>query len=316
MIVARSLEEIRHYANTVVTVGSFDGVHRAHQEILREVVQRARMGEGRSVVITFDPHPKTVVGKNPDQVRLLTTMEEKQDLINKSGVDVLYVIPFTYDFSRLTSAEFYAQYVVHGIGVREVVVGYDHMFGRDREGGTDELLKLGRQNAFSVLAVQPFLIDGEIVSSTRVRTLLWDGDIETAAKLLGYSYTLEGRVVRGDGRGKTIGFPTANIGAVDPLKVVPANGVYLVGVRVANGDHFGMMNIGVRPTVVAEGQKTLEVHILDFDKSIYDEPVEITFFKRLRDEKKFASVQDLVEQIGADKARTRELLATKQFIYH
>ncbi len=315
MIVTRSLEEIRHYANTVVTVGSFDGVHRAHQEILREVVQRARMGEGRSVVITFDPHPKTIVGKEPDQIRLLSTMEEKQHHMQKAGVDVLYVIPFTYEFSRLMSAEFYERYVVKGIGVREVVVGYDHMFGRDREGSTDELLKLGRKHGFSVLAVQPVLIDSEIVSSTRVRKSLAEGNVENAAKLLGYSYPLQGRVIRGDGRGKTIGYPTANISVTEPLKVVPGNGVYLVGVRLGTGEHFGMMNIGVRPTVTSGQQRTIEVHILDFDGSIYDERVEITFLSRLREEKKFASVQDLVAQLDRDKARTRELLVTKQFIY-
>ncbi len=315
MIVASSLDEIRHYANTVVTLGSFDGVHRAHQEILREVVQRASMGEGRSVVMTFNPHPKTIVGNTPDQVRLLSTLEEKRRHIQKSGVDVLFVIPFTYEFSRLSSAEFYERYVVKGIGVREVVVGYDHMFGRDREGGTDELLKLGRQNGFSVLAVQPFVIDGEVVNSTRVRKCLGEGSVETAAKLLGYPYSFEGTVVRGDGRGKTIGYPTANITAGDPLKVIPANGVYLVSVRLGHDAHFGMMNIGVRPTVTSGDQKTLEVHILDFDKNIYDQRVEITFFKRLRDEKQFASVQDLAAQLEADKSRTRELIAMKQFMY-
>jgi riboflavin kinase/FMN adenylyltransferase len=306
MIVAHSVKEAGRDPGSVVTVGTFDGVHLAHAEIIREVVSRAKMREGRSVVITFDPHPKQVVGPARGSVELLSTIGERVELIGQLGVDVLLVLEFTYAFSRITPEDFYRTYVVNGTGVDEVIVGYDHMFGRDRAAGTNELLTMGKEFDFSVFAVHPFTVEGETVSSTVIRKALGTGDVVRASKFLGRPYSLGGTVVRGDGRGRTIGFPTANIRPVSPSKIVPAHGVYAVGVRMANEAHFGMMNVGFRPTVATVPEATIEVHLFDFDRDIYGEQVAVSFLRRLRDERKFDSLSDLVEQLGRDREEARQ----------
>jgi len=306
MNVIRSLEKIRYAKNSVVTVGTFDGVHRAHQEIVREVVNRAHMREGRSVGVTFDPHPKAVVASARGPVQLLSTPEERIALLKALHLDDLVIIPFTYEFSRISAATFYQDYVNRRIGVSEVVVGYDHMFGRDREAGTGELVALGRTLDFSVFAVHPLTLDGEAISSTRIRHALIAGDLDRAERMLGYAYCLTGKIVRGDRRGRTLGFPTANVVADDGNKLVPANGVYLVAVQVAGIQAYGMMNIGVRPTLTPGDHRVLEVHILDFDREIYDETMTVTFLRRLRQERKFGSREELVEQIERDRDAARQ----------
>ncbi|HCV42817.1 MAG TPA: hypothetical protein DGH68_04995 [Bacteroidetes bacterium] len=309
MIVARSLAEIAKDAGSVVTVGTFDGVHLAHQEILREVVNRARMNEGRSVVVTFEPHPKEVVGKKADPIHLLTTHEERIERVRKMNVDLLLVVDFTIEFSRLSAREFYREYVVEGVGVNEVVVGYDHMFGRDRSGGIDELVHMGREFNFSVSAVHPYRVDGEIVSSTRIRKALAGGEVEQAAKLLGYPFTISGAVVHGDGRGKQLGYPTANIEPDSARKIMPGRGVYLVGVLLRGEQRYGMMNIGLRPTVQQAGGTSLEVHIFGLGGDVYGEHAGITFLRKLRDEQKFASLEELTQQLDKDKEASLRYIA-------
>ena len=309
MRIVRSLNEVARDDNSVVTVGSFDGVHLAHQEIVREVVNRARMREGRSVVVTFDPHPKEVVGSPNASVRLLSTIEERRSLLGRLHIDVLYIINFTYEFSRLSSREFYERYIVRGVGASEVVVGYDHMFGRDREAGIEELVRMGQEFNFSVFAVHPFKIDGETVSSSVIRRALTAGDIERAQRMLGYPYAIDGVIITGDGRGKTIGYPTANIRPSSEKKIVPGNGVYLVAVQVLGRELFGMMNIGTRPTVTTNGGQTLEVHIFDLTEDLYGEAIAVRLLKRLRDEKKFASVSELIDQLGRDKENSMRYIA-------
>jgi riboflavin kinase/FMN adenylyltransferase len=306
MNVIRSLQDIRHAKNSVVTVGTFDGVHLAHREIIREVVNRARMREGRSVVITFDPHPKAVVASARGPVGLLSTLGERTAMIGEMHVSDLIVIPFNFEFSRISATMFYQNYVSRLIGVSEVIVGYDHMFGRDREAGTEELVALGRLLDFSVLAVHPLTLDGQPISSTLIRRALNSGDLERSERMLGYPYALTGTVVQGDRRGRTLGFPTANLVLQEQVKLVPANGVYLVAVQVADVHAFGMMNIGVRPTLTAGDTRVLEVHILDFDHEIYDETITVTFLRRLRDERKFGSVQELVAQLNRDRDAARK----------
>lgn len=312
MKIVRDLQGVARDKNSVATVGTFDGVHRAHQEIIREVVNRARMREGRSVVITFDPHPKEVVASPKGEVRLLSTMEERIALFEKLKVDLLFSIPFTPQFSRLSSHEFYSRYVVNGIGVSEVVVGFDHMFGRDREAGIGELVKMGQEFDFSVFAVHPYTVDGETVSSTRIRRALASGDLLRAEKMLGYPYRLSGRVVRGDGRGKKIGFPTANISPDSFRKIVPARGVYVVAAEARGGRWYGMMNLGVRPTVTAGVAETLEVHLFDFSGELYGETVTVTFLRRLRDERRFAGVEELVRQLGRDREDALRVLTEQR----
>ena len=309
MIIARRVEEAGRDPGSVVTVGTFDGVHRAHAEIIREVVTRARMREGRSVVVSFDPHPKQVVGAHPESVELLTTIDERVALIRDLGVDVLLLLEFTYAFSRISPEEFYRTFIVEGTGLDEVIVGYDHMFGRDRAAGIDELVKMGKRFGFSVFAVHPFTVAGETVSSTAIRAALGAGAVERAALFLGRPYALEATVVPGDGRGKTLGFPTANLLPVSPLKVVPADGVYAVAVTVGAEERPGMMNIGRRPTVREGEPRTLEVHLLDFDRDIYGTRLTVSFLRRLRDEKKFASLSDLVRQLAEDREEVLRTVA-------
>jgi riboflavin kinase/FMN adenylyltransferase len=309
MIVARSLAELRKEDSSVVTVGTFDGVHRAHREIVREVVHRAKMGEGRSVVVTFEPHPKEVVPSAKGPVALLTTIDERMEHLTALGVDVLLVIEFTLEFSRLSSRAFYEQYLVRGIGVREVVVGYDHTFGHNREGRAEELIAMGKEFNFSVFALHPFSVAGEVVSSTRIRKALAEGGIEHANTLLGWEYSLRGIVIRGDGRGRTLGYPTANIQPQSDKKLIPATGVYLVAVAMDGRNTFGMMNIGIRPTVTDARRMTMEVHLFDFSEDVYGKPLTIKFLKRLRDEKKFPSLAALAEQLGKDKTEAQRILA-------
>lgn len=309
MIVVGSLSELKKETNSVVTVGTFDGVHLAHQEIVREVVHRAKMKEGRSIVVTFEPHPKEVVGKLKDPIHLLTTIDERIELLHAQGVDVLLVINFTYEFSRLSSREFYEGFLVNGTGVSEVVVGYDHMFGRNREGSIEELIKIGQQFDFSVFAFHPYTVNGEVVSSTQVRKALAEGNVERAKAFLGREYSLQGTVVKGDGRGQTIGYPTANINPDSEKKMIPAKGVYLVGIKLEGRDYFGMMNIGVRPTVTNALQQTIEVHLFDFSETIYGKKLTIAFLRRLRDEQKFSSLEQLIHQLGNDKAQSLKLIA-------
>jgi riboflavin kinase / FMN adenylyltransferase len=309
MKVVRSLADLSRDRSSVVTVGTFDGVHLAHQEIIREVVRRARVNEGRSVVVTFDPHPKLVLGKSGQPAGLLCTVEERITLMRELQVDVLLVVPFTREFSRMEPKRFYEEFLVGGVGVSEVVVGYDHMFGRDRGAGIAELLQMGKAMHFSVFAVQPFMLGGDTVSSSLIRRLLAAGDVERARQMLGRPYTLRGRVTKGDGRGRTIGVPTANLAETGEAKIVPGNGVYVVGVRHPGGESAGMMNIGVRPTVTAGTTRVLEVHLLDFAGDLYGADLEVHFHRRLRNERRFDSLDDLKAQLARDRADTLRLVA-------
>jgi riboflavin kinase / FMN adenylyltransferase len=306
MNIIRSLEGMRYVKNSVITVGTFDGVHLAHREIIREVVNRARMREGRSVVVTFDPHPKSVVASARGPVQLLSTPRERVALLSTLQIDELVIIPFSYEFSRIGARAFLKDILGGIFGVSEIVVGYDHTFGRDREAGTQDLVALGRDLDFSVFAVHPLTLDGETISSTHIRRALMAGDLERAERMLGYPYQLTGTVVNGDHRGRTIGFPTANVMPEDPHKLVPANGVYLVAVDVAGTQGYGMMNIGVRPTVTSGILRVIEVHILDFDRDIYDETITATILKRLRDERKFSSLEELTGQLARDRDAARQ----------
>lgn len=309
MRVIRSVAEAQKNPNSVVTVGTFDGVHCAHREIIREVIRHARQRDGQSVVITFDPHPKEVVTSAKGTVKLLTTIDERIALLDGLGVDMLLVVRFTFEFSRMAADAFYRDYIVNGVGVSEVVVGYDHMFGRDRQGTVRELEAMGREYGFELVTVPPFQIGGEVVSSTRVRRALATGEIEHATALLGRPYNLQGRVVEGDRRGALLGFRTANLRPEPGNKVIPARGVYVVRVRVDDQQKFGMMNIGFRPTVAAGLAETLEVHILDFDRDIYGASINLEFLRKLREERKFGSFGELTAQLEKDREETRRFVA-------
>jgi riboflavin kinase / FMN adenylyltransferase len=306
MEIVFQLSEIEYVKNSVVSVGTFDGVHLAHQQLLREVVERAKARDGRSIVLTFDPHPKEVLSGQPMQ--LLTTIEERQQICEQLGIDVFYRIGFTYEFSRLTSREFYLRYVVQGCGVSEVVEGYDHHFGRDREGSVEELLKLGREFEFSVAALKPVYVDEEVVSSSQIRQHLLQGKVDRAFRLLGRPYAVGGTVVRGDARGRELGYPTANL-QLTHHKVIPQDGIYFVQVDVGGPTRFGMASIGVRPTFFDQGQRTVEVHLLDFEGDLYGRTLTVQFLRRLREERKFENAGQLIKQMHLDERHSRELIA-------
>lgn len=296
--------------NTVVTIGTFDGVHRGHRKILDELIRISKEENSRNFVITFEPHPRTVVSQNFD-IRLLTTLEEKKEIFRLYGIENLMIINFTKEFSKLTSEEFIRKFICNKIGARHVVIGYDHKFGRNRDGNESTLRNLGEKLGFDVTQVPPITENGVIISSTLIRNLLMDGKIEEANNYLGRNYSLSGKVVHGAGRGISLGFPTANLQPDSKQKLIPANGVYAVSVKLENKVYFGVMNIGFRPTFNQTPHAITEVHILDFNKNIYNENIEVQFVKRLRDEKKFGSKEQLVQQIENDIKRTKEIFKEK-----
>ena len=302
------LEHIERAENSVVTVGTFDGVHEGHRALMEALVKKAKERNARSVVVTFNPHPREILDHNSNKIRLLTTLQERGDILKELGVDVLLVIPFTRDFSLLSSEEFVRDIVYKEVGVSEFVIGYDHHFGKDRTGTIETIEKLGNELGFSSYVVSKKEMGDITISSTTIRKELREkGDVEQAAKLLGRNYILNGVVIHGDERGRTIGFPTANLKPEHPNKIIPKKGVYAVKARVGDKWFGGMMNIGVRPTFEGSSN-TLEVHIFDFDQMIYGQTIQIRFIKRLRDEQKFKTVGELVAQLEKDKESALSVL--------
>lgn len=308
MRVHRGLNDLQPISNAVVTSGTFDGVHRGHQTILARLTEAARDIHGESVLITYWPHPRTVVSNDSQNLKLLTTLDEKIDLLDRAGVAHLVVIPFTRSFSQLTSEEYIQQILIEKIGTRKLVIGYDHRFGRDREGGFDYIRAHQAEYGFEVEEIPRQDIEAVGVSSSKIRTALSEGNIRTANRFLGRSYTLTGTIVKGQQLGRTIGFPTANMQVDDPLKLVPANGVYAVDVLYAGQTFGGMLNIGFRPTVAGTGQ-TIETYIFDFSKDIYGEHMTLRFREFLRPEQKFDGLPALVAQLKQDEESARVILA-------
>lgn len=302
------LKDIKHEPNTVVTVGTFDGVHEGHRALMETVVAKAKKRGARSVVVTFDPHPRTIINPKGSSIRLLTSLKERAEILEEIGVDELCVIPFTRDFSLLSSEEFVRDEIHAKIGISEFVIGYDHHFGRDRSGTIETLENLGPELGFDVYVVSKREMGEVTISSTVIRKAISeDGDMSQAARLLGRPYMLNGLVIHGDERGRKIGFPTANLQPEHPDKVIPKNGTYAVKVRVDDVWYNGMMNIGVRPTF--DGlTKTLEVNIFEFDQSIYGKTVQIRFFDRIRDEQKFDGMEELKAQLVLDRDKALAIL--------
>ncbi len=296
--------------NAVVTVGTFDGVHRGHQAILRYLIDRAEQREGRSTVVSFDPHPREVV--HDDSVPLLTTVEERADLFETYGLERFVVIPFTKSFARQSPKAYVEEVLLNRVGLKEIVIGYDHRFGRNREGDQALLERLGTAHGFTVDVIPPQEVDHDVVSSSAIRELLAEGgDIQRATEMLGHPYTLAGRVERGEGRGRKLGFPTANLSLTDDRKLVPQIGVYATRVQIGDTKplYGGMMNIGRRPTF--DGMNvTVEVHLLDFGGNLYGETLRVEFLQRLRDEQKFDSPDALVAQLSRDQEHCRTVLDT------
>ncbi len=307
MQIYRSIEEAQIDCPTVITVGTFDGLHLGHQQIIDRLREQAEENDCLQLLITFHPHPKTVVGlQEKKKIQLLTTLDEKLDVLEKLKVQATLVIPFTQEFSQTSYQDFVKKILFERLKVRAMVIGYDHAFGHNRQGHPEQLKAISRELGFSVTVVEPYIIDGEIVSSTRIREYLFDGQVEKANKLLGRPYSLHGKVIKGDRRGHVIGFPTANIHVENPYKLIPRQGVYAVDVYIERKKYRGMMNIGYRPTFNFD-PLTLETHIINFSGSLYNKPIEVEFLKFVREEKKFFSENELRKQLIADKKICSEI---------
>jgi riboflavin kinase/FMN adenylyltransferase len=294
---------------TVVTVGTFDGVHLGHRAVLDEIGARAARRDLRSVLVTFDRHPLTVVrpATAPD---LLTTPDEKKEILGQSGVDYVAFLPFTRSLSRYEPDQFVREVLVKRFRVRELVIGYDHGFGRARSGDIELLGRLGRRLGFDVDVVPAVRVDGEPVSSTSIRRCVEEGRVEDAARRLGRPYSFRGPIVHGLGRGRELGFPTANIAAPGGRKLLPEAGIYAVRASLRTEIRAGLLHLGPRPTF-AGSPPSLELYLLDFDRDIYGEEVRVDFLTRLRDVRPFASAEGLVEQMRLDEAEARAWFAAR-----
>jgi len=308
MKVYRSIEKIPYREDSLLTIGTFDGIHLGHRRIVDDLVRKARHEGVRSVLVTFYPHPQTVVHAGEFPIGFLTPLDEKIALLEGLGLDVLLVIPFSLELSRTEPETFVGKILVQRVGVCEFIIGSNHAFGRERKGGVKLLRELGSRYGFTVDVIAPVEIDGAVVSSTRIRHLLLDGQVSRGNRLLGWNYRLEGVVKKGKKLGKTFGFPTANIDVVGEKKLVPGDGVYAVVVHVDGNKFPGMVNIGCRPTLDG-GCRGVEVHIHDFSDDLYSKKLKVEFIDRIRDEKHFDSVNALISQIELDREKSLELLA-------
>jgi riboflavin kinase/FMN adenylyltransferase len=303
----RSIDEFGSAKNAVVTTGTFDGVHLGHQQIIKRLKETAEKLDGETVLLTFFPHPRMVLF--PDyKPLLLNTLEEKIGLLEKAGVDHLIIHPFNREFSMLSSKEFISQILVGALHTKMLVIGYDHHFGKNREGSFDHLKEFGPIYGFDVEEIPAQEVKHTEVSSTKIRQALSAGDVETANSFLGYSYMLSGTVVKGRMLGRSIDFPTANLHVNDPFKLIPADGVYAVMVKREKETLKGMLNIGMRPTVDGKA-RTIEVNILDLNADLYGETLTLEFVKRLRNEIKFDGIESLKQQLIKDREQTRQILS-------
>ena len=309
MKVYEGIEKFKGVKNPAVTIGTFDGVHLGHQKIIQQLKESSESVKGESVILTFYPHPRMVLFPDDDDLKLLSTEEEKKELLEKFGVEHLIIHPFTKKFSRITYTEYVRDILVNKIKTKKLVIGYNHHFGRNREGSFQQLKKLAPVYGFELEKIPAQVLNKVEISSTKIRKALDSGDIKTANKFLGYEYSIKGKVVKGKGLGKELGYPTANIHIDDKHKLIPADGIYAVTVEVANKMHNGMMSIGFNPTVNGE-KKTTEVNIFDFEKDIYGENIRIFFKQKLRNEKKFENIESLKKAIELDKEKTLKLLST------
>lgn len=300
MIVFNNIDQINRNINTVVTIGTFDGIHRGHQEIINKVLEISKKESLRNIVVTFSPHPRLVLNTDP-RIYLLNTEDEQQNILEKIGVDIHLKLNFNKNFSQLSAYNFIKEYIVEKIGVKKIVIGYDHRFGNSREGDVQTLKSFSKEFNFEVIEVSPFKLDGSIVNSSVIRRLLSNGNIVLANKMLGYNYTFSGQVVHGDGRGKTLGYPTANINLDFENKLLPMLGVYAVNVFIDDEKYNGLLNIGKRPTFYTDGKVVPEVFILDFDRNIYHKNIRVEMLEKIRDEKKFNSATELINQMNLDK---------------
>ncbi|MDD4848645.1 MAG: bifunctional riboflavin kinase/FAD synthetase [Bacteroidales bacterium] len=309
MQIHHQISELLHLQHPIVTIGTFDGVHRGHQQVLQTMVSLARQQKTESVVITFIPHPRIVLyGKN-QLVKMINTQEKKEQLLSQSGVDHLLILHFTPEFSQLSPEQFFAEYLSK-IDIGTLVIGYDHHFGNHRKGGIDNIKNLQRKYDFNIIEVKETAFEGMHVSSTVIREALNNGEVALANRMLGYEYSLTGIVVHGNQNGRLMGFPTANLAIEDQYKIIAANGVYANHVWIDEKCYNGMSNIGFRPTI-NDGRFSIEVHIFDFNEDIYGKTISVSFIERIRNEIKFKNLEDLKAQLQQDMTLIQQRFSKK-----
>jgi len=321
MQVYRSLETYQPGLHSVATIGTFDGLHVGHRTILDQLIYTARELSGEAVLISFHPHPRLVLFPDNNPLRLLQSLNEKIDMLERIGIDKLLLIPFTMEFSRTPSKTFIKEVLVQTVQIDKLIIGYDHHFGKNRTGNIDELNEMAKIYGYDVVQMPARSVDDANVSSTKIRKALETGDIETANIFLGYPYALCGEVIHGEKQGRLLGYPTANIEPDDPLKQIPADGVYCVRVQIPaypaqskqKAQHYwGVMSIGLKPTM-GEFERTYEVHIFQFNEDIYGKVIRVELLEYLREEEKFDSHEALIQAMDHDKDRCMELIYSGKF---
>ena len=299
MKIFHSINDFSSTKKTILTLGTFDGVHIGHKKILKKITQNTENQKYESLVLTFFPHPRMVLQEHSD-IKLLNTIDEKIDLLEKIGIENLVIHPFDEAFSRLTAEEFVSNILVDRFHIQKIIIGHDHRFGRNRTANIDDLIAYGKEYGFEVEQISVQEINDISVSSTKIRNALLEGDMALANDYLGYNYFLTGNIVKGKQLGRTIGFPTANLKIEENYKLIPQNGVYIVKSIIDGQSVFGMMNIGFNPTV--DGQKqSIEIHYFDFNADLYNQKISVSILERIRSEQKFESVDLLKEQLEKDK---------------
>lgn len=310
MKVHRDVDQLPAFRNAVITIGTFDGVHAGHRKIIDHLKEEARKIDGETVIITFHPHPRKVVSSSILGIRLINTLDEKIELLRKAGVDHLCIVPFTAAFANQPAEDYIQNFLIERFNPHTIIIGYDHRFGRDRQGDYRLLEKKSAVYNYSLKEIPKQVLDEIAISSTNIREAIVHGDLDTADKLLGYEFFFEGIVVDGDKLGRKLGYPTANLNIEHEEKIIPGDGIYAVHLEVsAEGANLrkGMMSIGFRPTV--DGKKrVIEVNIFDFDRQIYGEKIRVYVKKFLRPEIKFTNLDELVKQIGQDKVQSLKVL--------
>ncbi|GAA4280041.1 bifunctional riboflavin kinase/FAD synthetase [Gaetbulibacter aestuarii] len=303
------VENLQDYTSknpTVVTIGTFDGVHIGHQKIISRLIKKAKKDRLKAVVLTFFPHPRMVLQKDIN-IKLINTIDERTAILKATGIDFLLVKTFTKAFSRMKAEDFVKEILVDTLHAKKVIIGYDHRFGRNRNADITDLRIFGETYGFEVEEISAQDIDDVAVSSTKIRKALYAGDMETANAYLGYHFMLTGTVVKGKGMGKELGFPTANISIKEDYKLIPKYGSYIVQCHIDGKKVYGMMNIGVNPTFDTD-KESIEVHFFDFDKAIYNKSIQVDLLARLRDEQKFDSIEGLKAQLQKDKITAQQYL--------
>ncbi len=294
--------------NVVLTIGMFDGVHKGHAAILRHVVEKAKSKNLKSAILSFWPHPRIVLNKEPENLQFITTLDEKTKIISEHCIDYLILLPFTKEISNMSAEEFISKVLINKIGLKHLVVGYNHRFGKDRIADYNTYLEISNKLEFELSKEEAVYLEGKAISSTKIRDLITNGKIEEGNQMLGYNFSIFGTVMGGQKLGRRLGYPTANIKPNEKYKLIPSIGVYACFVHVMGKTYGGMLNIGIRPTVNSGKNISIEVHILDFDQDIYSEEIEVTFIKKVRDEKKFAGIDNLTNQLKKDENLIRHIL--------